>query len=551
MADLEKLLLKAAGRTATTGTKRGRKVSFADEKGHSSNDDHAYLSKELSGSNMPPKKRLNLTERYDHERDSDDDSVGSDLYKDEADRETLSKLTELEREMILEARATKRSDREFGKKLKERMTHTRKVNPRPERAGALAELAKRRRDAANRKAITTSTVNSSHGNSGSESQSHDEGESTDDDYKMSTESKVATFDDIKEITIPRTKLLKWVMEPFFDELIAGCFVRIAIGRAKSGPGNLYRLCLVRNVDDTDPYKSYKFVDKFTCKYLNLVWGNEYASARWQMSMVSESPPTKEEFDEWAREVTLFVSHRPTKRDVMEKKEAIEKTSSFVYTAPIVKQMVLEKKAALRPPNIAPAKERLRTDLEIREDNKGNEERTGAKLQELDGGQARTAREQDEKAIKLAEMNRKNKIENFKNASKIKPANENLKAGEDGYDPFSRRWTRPTNYYATTALTDGSGGKATAEAADAGKLVDTTAPVDKGAEPNTLHGFNLSISLATLDKFGGARGARGGYLANKQRIEGTIGVKVPEAENDGKIHGKTLTVDDYKRRMGLL
>ncbi|CAA2995803.1 Hypothetical predicted protein [Olea europaea subsp. europaea] len=93
MADLEKLLVEIAGRKrhSSPPSRRRRKV--------------------------PLKKRLDPAERdndrssrevfdedddYDQERDSDD-SVVSGLYKDEDDREKLSKLTELEQEMILEA----------------------------------------------------------------------------------------------------------------------------------------------------------------------------------------------------------------------------------------------------------------------------------------------------------------------------------------------------------------------------------------------------------------------------------------------------------------
>lgn len=38
------------------------------------------------------------------------------------------------------------------------------------------------------------------------------------------------------------------------------------------------------------------------------------------------------------------------------------------------------------------------------------------------------------------------MENFKNASMLKPVNTFAREGEAGYDPFSRRWTRSQNYY---------------------------------------------------------------------------------------------------------
>ncbi|KAF2305145.1 hypothetical protein GH714_002049 [Hevea brasiliensis] len=153
---------------------------------------------------------------------------------------------------------------------------------------------------------------------------------------------------------------------------------------------------------------------------------------------------------------------------------------------------------------------------------------------------------------------------------MKPLYTTLKAGEAGYDPFSRRWTRSRNYYmskpagedaaeatntksnGTVVVADGNGAAAgviaesgmaaTAAAleaaAGAGKLVDTAAPVDQGTESNTLHDFELPVSLTALQKFGGARGAQAGFMARKQRIEATVGCWVPE--NDGRRRALTLT-----------
>jgi RNA polymerase-associated protein RTF1 len=177
---------------------------------------------------------------------------------------------------------------------------------------------------------------------------------------------------------------------------------------------------------------------------------------------------------------------------------------------------------------------------------------------------------DSKAARLAEMNRRNRAENFKNASEVKPVNTGLKAGEAGYDPFSRRWTRSRNYYLSkpdgeelgvNAETDGSAkGEAmgVAEtvaaqeaAAGAGKLVDTKAPVDPRTAMYQLHNFEVRIDLTKLQQLGSTPAERvfRGRLLRRQRQESTIGHKVPES--DGKRHPLTLSVSDYKRRRGLL
>lgn len=661
MADLENLLLEAAGRTSSgrrnrhsiPQSRRRREGSYSDGGSESrdddSDDDRGYTSRKPSGSQVPLKKRLDPTEidddqgseeegdddhrGSDREGDSDESDVGSDLYKDEDDRRKLAEMSELQREMILLDRASKKEDKNLKEKLRPKWDNKGKIPPSrketpplpssrvrssarsADRAAAkddaLNELRAKRlkqqdpeahrklRDASRgssgnrnflnnkRKSFTaTSLSSSSQSDSESQSRSEDEGSTGDggmidsDDERGMPGSEGPTFEDIKEITIRRSKLAKWFMEPFFEELIVGCFVRVGIGRSKSGP--IYRLCMVRNVDATEPDRQYKLENKNTHKYLNVVWGNENSAARWQMAMVSDSAPIEEEFKQWVREVERSGGRIPTKQDLLEKREAIKKINTFVYSAATVKQMLQEKKSASsRPLNVALEKDRLRRELEVAQskNDEAEMERIRTRLVELEA--SRKAKESDAKAIKLAEMNRKNRVENFKNASELKPVNTALKAGEAGYDPFSRRWTRSRNYYvskpgeakgdteeipgnngASADLeSNGRGGVVAAEvgmaataaaleaAADAGKLVDTSAPVDQGTVSNVLHNFELPISLAVLQKFGGPQGAQAGFMAKKQRIEATVGCRVPE--NDGRRHALTLTVSDYKRRRGLL
>lgn len=660
MADLENLLLEAAGRTNAAGrnrhshpqSRRQREGSYSDAGSDSrdddSDDDRGYASRKPSGSQVPLKKRLDPTERDDdvgsqdegededvgseREGDSSDESdVGDDLYKDDDDRRKLAGMSELQREMILSDRASKKNDKHLYESLRAKMDKgktapSRKETPplpssRIRSSARSADRAAAKDDALNelrakrlkqqdpeahrklgdssrgngnnrrfsptkRKPLTAPSLSSSsQSESESRFQSEDEGSTGDggmidsDDERSMPGSDGPTFEDIKEITIRRSKLAKWLMEPFFEDLIVGCFVRVGIVRSRSGP--IYRLCLVRNVDATEPDRQYKLENKITHKYLNVVWGNESSAARWQMAMVSDSAPLEEEYKQWVKEVERTGGRMLSKQDILDKKEAIQKVNNFVYSAATVKQMLQEKKSAsARPLNIAAEKDRLRREMDVAlsKNDEAEVERIKARLQQLEA--SRRLQMKDAKAIRLAEMNRKNRVENFKNASELRPMKD-LKAGEAGYDPFSRRWTRSRNYYVSnvgeaneaveaagisdnvtpasestrtgTGNTADAGMAATAAAleaaAGAGKLVDTNAPVDGGTESNSLHNFELPISLAMLQKFGGAMGAQAGFLARKQRIEATVGRQVPE--NDGRRHALTLTVSDYKRRRGLL
>ncbi|KAE9613525.1 putative RNA polymerase-associated protein Rtf1 [Lupinus albus] len=653
MADLENLLLEAAGRTGSGGrnrhslpsSRRRRDGSYSDGGSDSRDDDSDdelnYGSRKPSGIQVPLKKRLDQAERdddmgsheegddghgrSDHEGDSSDESnIGDDLYKDDDDRRKLSEMTELQREMILSDRAAKKDDKNLLGKISSKRDKGKAVVPRkqsppmsssrvrasarsadrsaknvalnelrakrlkqqdPEAHRRLREASKgsgaRRFSPQKRKTFTSASLSSS---SHSESESHsdddgstgDGGQDSDDDRTLAGSGGLS-FQDIKEITIRRSKLARWFMEPFFEELIVGCFVRVGIGRSKTGP--IYRLCMVKNVDASEPDREYKLENKNTYKYLNVVWGNESSAARWQMAMVSDSPPIEEEFKQWVKEVDRSGGRLPSKHEVLDKKQAIQKITTFVYSAATVKQMLQEKKSASsRPLNVAAEKDRLRREMEIAQskNDEAGVRRIKKRLQELEA--SRQAQGKDVKALRLAEMNRKNRVENFKNASELKRTSIGLKAGEAGYDPFSRRWTRSRNYYASKpgekaaagnniadgvvadAGSNGTGVPLTADglvataaaleaAADAGKLVDTVAPVDQGTVTNELHNFELPISLTLLQKFGGAQGVQVGFMARKQKIEATVGLRV--VENDGRRHALTLSVSDYKRRRGLL
>ncbi|XP_013637204.1 PREDICTED: protein RTF1 homolog [Brassica oleracea var. oleracea] len=615
---------------------RRREGSFSDGGSDSrddSDEDRGYpASRKPSVSQVPLKKRLEAEREAraeggygdgtsDREGDSSEESdFGDDLYKNEEDRQKLAGMTEFQREMILAERADKKGDKNFTEKLRSKRENEKTTTPvskkdtqplpasrgvrssarSADRAAAkddaLNELRAKRmkqqdpaalkklRDASKggsgsrdfssmkRKPLASSKFSSS--SDSDRSQSDDEGSNggmvdSDDDR-----SDVPTYEDIKEITIRRSKLAKWLMEPFFEELIVGCFVRVGIGRSKSGP--IYRLCMVKNVDAADPDKAYKLENKTTHKYLNVFWGNETSAARWQMAMISDGHPVEEEYRQWIREVERTNGRLPSKQDVSEKKEAIRRINSFVYSAETVKQMLQEKKSAsVRPMNVAAEKDRLGKELEIAEskNDQAGVERIKAKIKQLDA--SRNKKGVDKKALKLYEMNKKNRAENFKNASEVKSITASLKAGEAGYDPFSRRWTRSSNYYngknsgkdggeneaAVAAAVKSNGADAEGEngveateaaleaAAEAGKLIDTRAPIGQGAEHNLMHNFELPLSLAALQKYGGPQGVQKAFMARKQMTEATVGCRV--VVNDGKRHGLTLTVSDYKRRRGLL
>ncbi|KAJ6333567.1 hypothetical protein OIU77_009438 [Salix suchowensis] len=589
MADLENLLLEAAGKDWKIGKKQEfvacieEAKTGGDSRDDGSDDDRGYASRKPSGSQVPLKKRLETNERDDEggsqeegdyndgglgrEGESSDESdIGEDLYKDEDDRQKLAQMSELDRELILADRADKKGDKHLTEKIRSKRDNDKPARSRKEtpplpssrgvrssarsadrataKDDALNELRAKRlkqqdpeahrklRDASRGSAGSRSfaqvkknnftsaslSSSSSESESGSRSHSEDEGSTGDGGMADSDEdgesgSQGPSYEDIKEITIRRTKLAKWLMEPWFEELIIGCFVRVGIGRSKSGP--VYRLCMVRNVDAAEPDKPYKLENKSTYKYLNVTWGADSSAARWQMAMVSDSAPTEDEYKQWIREVERG--------------------------AATVKQMLQEKKSASsRPLNVAAEKDRLRRELEVAQSkhDEAEVERIEARILELEA--SRQPKVKDVKAYRLEEMNRKNRVENFRNASDLKASKYRSKSWRSWSEAHDIAAVVDSDHVVAAAMSQ-SGVSATEAAldaaADAGKLVDTSAPVDQGTASNTMHNFELEISLNALHEFRGPLGAQAGFMARKQRIEATIGCQV--RENDGRRHAFDL------------
>lgn len=108
-------------------------------------------------------------------------------------------------------------------------------------------------------------------------------------------SPVSTNNAISKLRLPRKLLEKWVEEPFFEEAVTGCFVRLGVGKA---PGSRsmpqYRVCEIVGVVD---YKySYAFGEFQTKKALMLRIGNN--QRLWRMNVISNHRFTPAELEEY-------------------------------------------------------------------------------------------------------------------------------------------------------------------------------------------------------------------------------------------------------------
>lgn len=69
------------------------------------------------------------------------------------------------------------------------------------------------------------------------------------------EAPAAELEDFLKVTIPRRRLARWCNEPYFEEAVLGCFVRLFIGEDDSGD-KVYRLCQI--IEVTAASKPYNF-----------------------------------------------------------------------------------------------------------------------------------------------------------------------------------------------------------------------------------------------------------------------------------------------------
>jgi RNA polymerase-associated protein RTF1 len=99
----------------------------------------------------------------------------------------------------------------------------------------------------------------------------------------------ATLDEIQQIRLSRHKLEKWCHEPFFDELVEGCFVRIGIGTNNESSQTVYRCAEIVQVEERQPYT---FGETKTRKALKLRHGEQERNFRMEYVSNSKIEPSE-------------------------------------------------------------------------------------------------------------------------------------------------------------------------------------------------------------------------------------------------------------------
>ena len=194
---------------------------------------------------------------------------------------------------------------------------------------------------------------------------------------------LAPLERVQSITLRRAMLEKWLLEPFFEQVVRGCIVRI-------GVGDLYRAAEVVGMQEeaeNTEFPAYMLGTRRTTKRLQLEFGE---SRQWySMASISNQPFEELELRSWQQ--VLEVSSKPllTNNQIDAKCEEINAANNHQYSeAEVSKRIEEERKAAasMGKPTALTTRQKMQQQHEQKQDS-GNAAARPMKFQRNVLGQA--------------------------------------------------------------------------------------------------------------------------------------------------------------------
>lgn len=319
---------------------------------------------------MSTKRRRQLVES-DSSSDEEDTFTfryGEDLYENDEDRERIESMPEVEMMRILAERSEERNEameiwrmqlaneKKEKKAAKEaaepeRKARRRDTSKKSQRDKAMEQLkAKRKKNQAREAKARVASDDEDD----ADDDDRDIQDDNEDDYREGTpdvmenfgdsdedvESVVAELSDIQRIRLSRHRLEKWCHQPFFNDTVEGCFVRIGIGKNDSGT-YMYRAAQIVGV--VIRQASYNLGKTRTKKGLLLKHGTQ--ERQFRMEYVSNAPITDSEFTKW-RDQMEDNNLNLIKKDFVDRKaKKLEESSNFNHSIKTILDGVKEKREA--------------------------------------------------------------------------------------------------------------------------------------------------------------------------------------------------------------
>ncbi|KAI0787006.1 plus-3-domain-containing protein [Abortiporus biennis] len=308
----------------------------------------------------------------ENEPESEEDDSRSNPYPlegkyiDEADRQRLLGMSEVEREDILTQRQEEMHRTQMkhqldqmvrdqsGKKDDTTRSTKRQHAPRgatKEKTRKLDELKAKRRAKDEKKRTRTDSPKRERSSSPMDMETSDEEEEDGQISKFeeqeekerrlynqtNPDDEPITMEDLNQVRLTRDMLAKHCMAPWFEDYVKGAYVRYLIGADNHAP--IYRICEVVNLG-VDLVKPYKLNDQTVNQQFELKHG--MSSKVWNMDKVSNSPFTVREYDRLIRVCEHEKVKLPTKRQLERKSAQLTKLANQPMTESDIAAMLARK-----------------------------------------------------------------------------------------------------------------------------------------------------------------------------------------------------------------
>ncbi|KAK9808089.1 hypothetical protein WJX73_004538 [Symbiochloris irregularis] len=360
-----------------------------------------------------------------------------------------------------------------------------------------------------------------------------------------------------KILITRGHIEKWVDEPYFDDTVPGCLVRV------SHAGG-YLLGVITGIEHREPGMvrergqpplqcPYTLDNgKSTDVWLTIEIGRSVRS--FPIKQMSNQTITQKEFAAWRHFCKTDGVTATTQKECREVQRRLAASKTYVYTPADIQRMVVKRRQEKGGFNVAIEKARLQRERDYAQQT-GDFATVAEKEAALAQLETRMMGAGKQVKNSMANINKRNAAVNFNNALNNVSARPGAASGtivNQGDDVFARRSTRPMTYWATgkkdkkddsvaglTVKTEAG----SVDAAAAAEEPETPAAAPATATYNAQGGWDLNIDLSRLKVPTTEQVLARKLLGPRWKLRPNPAV--------GDVSGKIiLTMADYKRRQGL-
>mmetsp|Transcript_3113 Transcript_3113/g.4266 ORF Transcript_3113/g.4266 Transcript_3113/m.4266 type:complete len:578 (+) Transcript_3113:442-2175(+) len=570
-ASIEEELLKVTSSgdsNKRSSKKKSSKKRKSKKYSSSSSEEEGQLSQSEADETKhrkPLKKRKVGESGYSSSEEKGE--YGADLVGDEEDRKYLNSLTELERERIIAERYQKRKEQQEIEELKKTSTKSKSSPSQSQPRQSKRVQSKHVALSDLRKKMQRARAGSKHSSSSSSSESESSFSESDDDYRrkkksreravkskddseeefeikedqerQSAEDERLTLEDVNALCLKRTFLEQKCEESYFDRMVAGFFVRV--GMTGTSDKRVYLLTQVVSVKELP--KRYTLGSKKTNKYLTLGIGT--STKQFSMDVVSNSPVDAEEFSRWSKQMEKFKLPIMTKQQAQEKMKELDRFRNYVYTEQDINKMIEKRKKEKNlPMNLSAERARLLS-LKVTAQESGNLEEVENLSKALELVEQKIKKQERKTPDKATLINQKNRELELDKSAMIDHSHSWIT--DPDLDPFSRRQTKSFNSFIRKDDKENS-----KEVQPPQKDTTHLQPQNESKQQPKKTKPSILPKADFQDPETALKNAHD-FDLDKLHISAPT-VKAPTVateENVQKPTKKTLSVEDYKRRRGLV